>query len=87
MIFETAAIAGVEPWSFTWRELAWMADAQRKQAGSLMALIANVHRDPKKRKRPFTADDFVPRAPQPLPRVSIKDLKGVFFHGQGSQSR
>lgn len=64
-----------------------MADAQRRQSGLLMALIANVHRDPKKRKRPFTAEDFMPRPQQPLPRVSIKDLKGVFFHGQGSQGR
>jgi hypothetical protein len=28
---------------------------------NLMALTANVHRDPKKRRRPFTSADFMPK--------------------------
>lgn len=28
--------------------------------GTLMALLGNIHRDPKKRSAPFTASDFIP---------------------------
>ena len=36
----------------------------------LMALIANVHRDPKRRKTPWTPDDFLPR---PGPRSAVTE--------------
>ena len=36
----------------------------------LLALIANVNRDPKRRKLPWTPDDFLPhRGPRPEPDV------------------
>ena len=34
---------------------------------SIMALIANANRDPKKRRRPFRPDDFLPKPPKPPP--------------------
>ena len=34
---------------------------------NLMALEANINRDPKKRRRPFTPDDFMPKPPAPPP--------------------
>lgn len=65
-----------------------MAEAQVKQqwahTSSLMALIANAHRDPKK-GRSFRPADFDPTRkldPKPaweeLPRVGIDMLKQVF---------
>jgi hypothetical protein len=36
-----------------------------------MALVANVNRDPKTRKRPFTPDDFSPYPSKPRRRQTI----------------
>lgn len=48
-----------------------MADAATDQrwnhTGSLMALLANVHRDPKKKPSPYKPADFHPRK-EPRPR-------------------
>jgi len=60
-----------------------MAEARSGQRWShtaaLLALIANCHRDPR-RQRPFTLEDFLPRAPRasapPLTDLSI--LKTIF---------
>ncbi|MBA2481227.1 MAG: hypothetical protein H0V44_11240 [Planctomycetes bacterium] len=45
---------------------------------ALLALIANCHRDP--RRRAFTPADFHPRtlAPEPLPMTDLSILKTVF---------
>jgi hypothetical protein len=55
-------VAGVAPDPFTLRELVWMAQGRREHdwtiASSQMALLANCHRDPK--KRGYTPDDFNP---------------------------
>ncbi|MBI1374490.1 MAG: hypothetical protein GC159_17370 [Phycisphaera sp.] len=70
-----------------------MAEAKTKEnwshTASLMALIANAHRDPKKKPSPFKADDFTPKArsaPQE-PKSDITILKDVFIkpRRQGSQ--
>jgi len=48
---------------------------------SVMALIANVNRDPKK-SRPFQPSDFSPHAApssQPLPKVKMKSLKNMIM--------
>lgn len=43
-----------------------MAEARAQErwahTASLMALVANCNRDPKKRRRPYTPDDFNPLA-------------------------
>ena len=62
----------VNPRPFTLRELVWMADgAQRERwsrTSSMMALIANVNRNPKK-TRGFRPADFDPFAEKPGPQV------------------
>lgn len=50
-----------------------------------MALLANVHRDPKRKSSPYTANDFSPHpAPKarPLAKVKISSLKETLM-GRG----
>jgi len=67
----------------TLRELLAMAEARVKdewtRTSSLMALIANVHRDPK-RTRAFKPADFDPFARPARPiKVGVEVLKDVFI--------
>ncbi len=86
MIWEIAGIVSVDPSQRTLRELVWMVDGQRREAwqhtSSLLATLANIHRDPKKKPRPFTASDFQPRAWQTSvrkqPQTNLRILKQVF---------
>ena len=62
-----------------------MCDARRQDQWShtaaLMALIANVHRNPKKRSRPYLPADFHPlieRKRVSIEKVGIRVLKRVF---------
>lgn len=61
-----------------------MVDAHRKEAwqhtSAVLATLANIHRDPKKKPRPFRPSDFQPSTqPQPTPmKSSIHILKRVF---------
>ena len=80
-----AGIVGVDPRALTLRELAWMASARRQDQWShtaaLMALVANVHRNPKKRAKPFSPADFHPlieRKPVTAAKTGIRLLKRVF---------
>lgn len=51
-------------------------------AASHMAVLANLHRDPK-RTRPLTAADFDPfHARRALPKVPVSVLKDVFIDGR-----
>ena len=63
LILRLAGIAGVNPDPLTLRELAALADARGRfeweQTASLMALIVNLMRDPKKNKA-VKAEDFNP---------------------------
>lgn len=75
-----AARAGVELWDYSWRELVWMADEKDDAAwwhtASIVAAIANTARDPKKRRRPFSAKEFHPlqnRRRKPLVKLSPKE--------------
>lgn len=56
-----------------------MAEGRQKhdwgQTASMLALIANCHRDPKKRPRPFAPDEFMPRSkPRRKATVSVERL-------------
>jgi len=52
------------------------------RTASLMALIANTQRDPKK-TRAFRPSDFDPFAKTATPmRVGVEELKDVFVHGR-----
>lgn len=48
--------------------------AEWGRAASLMALLANCHRNPKKRHKPFHPDEFMPRAKRRGSRVSVEQL-------------
>ena len=64
MIYELAGLVGVDPSPLTLRQLAWMAGGRRQHdwgvASSLMALLAEIHRDRKRRGRPFKPAEFNP---------------------------
>lgn len=84
MLYELAGIVGLEPGPLTLRELVWMAGACRRDAWErtswLLALIANCNRDPKKRNRPFTPDEFNPLAEKKPGNaaISVGMLKTAF---------
>jgi hypothetical protein len=69
----------------TLRELLAMAEAQSRsewsRCSSLMALLANLQRDPKKTRafRPGDFDPFVKSNPVPI--VGLEGLKEMFVHG------
>lgn len=46
-----------------------------KRTASLMALFANANRDPKKRSKPYTPNDFDPFGKRSRPAVGIEALK------------
>ena len=64
----------------TLRELVWMAEARSRAAwahtSSLLAMLANVNRDPK-RSRAFRPDDFDPHSPERSRRAAV--VKGKNF--------
>lgn len=55
-----------------------MAEGRQKaewgRTAATMALIANCHRDPKKKSTPFTADDYLPRSRSRGQHVSVARL-------------
>jgi hypothetical protein len=72
-----------------------MAEAKSKLAwactSAAMALLANLHRDPK-RTRAFTPRDFDPHArtrtaETPAPRVGVEVLKEVFIDRRGGDAK
>ena len=77
----------MNPERFTLRELVWMAEAAQQErwahTSCVMALIANVNRDPKKH-RAFRPADFNPfgdsdrvRRGVPITTENIADLKAL----------
>lgn len=58
--------------------------ADWQQTSALMALIANCHRDPKARRRPFTPAEFDPfaagdrRHRRRIEKASFADIKALF---------
>ncbi len=64
-----------------------MVEAHRREAwqhtASILATLANIHRDPKKKPRPYSASDFQPvpasaTAAVP-PKTEIRMLKRIFI--------
>ena len=90
-----AGIVGIDPGPLTLRELVWMADGRVRQSwvhtSSVLAMIANVNRDPKK-TRAFRPDDFNPFAARsargiPLTAGTIRAMKGMFKTGKRTPSK
>jgi hypothetical protein len=62
-----------------------MAEARSRErwnhTAALLALLANCHRDPR-RRRPYRPDDFLPTPPArptPVPITDLSILKAVFI--------
>ena len=74
LIDRLAGIVGVDPGPLTLRQLVRMAEARREHdwsiASSQMAMLAEIHRDRKRRSRPFSPAEFNPltrRTAKPIP--------------------
>lgn len=55
-----------------------------EQTSALLAMQANVNRDPKKRPTPFSPAEFNPYAiakKKRAPKMRMKDVKGMFHFG------
>jgi hypothetical protein len=85
LIWQLAGIVGIDPMPLSLRELIWMAESRRNEAWShtanLMALVANVNRNPRKRARPYSPLEFHPfleRKRTAYSKASIRILKDVF---------
>lgn len=92
LIWELAALAGMDPGPMTLRELVWAAEGRQAErwdhTATLLALQANCHRDPKRRSRPFEPADFHPRPERlrrrrkPQRRAGASVLRAVFVDGE-----
>jgi len=57
-------MVGIDPGPFSLRELVWMAEGRRRDEWSrtaqILATLYNLVRDPKKRRKPWTAAELDP---------------------------
>lgn len=94
LIWQLAGFVGVNPGPLTLRELVWMARARAEDnwahTSTVLAMLANVHRDPKK-IRAFTPDDFNPLVRKksggrsiPITADNIEILKKLFVDRKGT---
>src|SRR5262245_35831254 len=76
-----AGILGIHPGEWTLRELMAAAEARSRHhwdiAASILALIANVNRDPKRRHTPFSPAEFNPHVARHRPDDVDFRVKGV----------
>ena len=68
-----------------------MAEARQREAwqrtAAVLALLANCHRDPK-RRRPYTPDDFLPKARERAESLGdLSILKAVFVDRHHQKGR
>ena len=86
LVWQLAGVVGIEPGQLTLRELVWMAEGVNQDhwnhTSAILAMLANVNRDPKK-GRAFKPADFHPIpeakvAKQPPLRVPVSLLKTIF---------
>lgn len=69
----------------TLRELVWMVDARRRDewqhTSAVLAMLANVHRNPKKKPQPFTPAEFNPLVTERKKaqvKTGVRTLKTIF---------
>jgi len=77
---------GIDPGPLTLRELLAMLDGRQRHdwsiASAVMAVMANIHRDPKRSRR-FSSSDFDPFCKRTRPvKVDVSVLKDVFIDGR-----
>ncbi len=53
-------------WKVYYNMEPWGTEVEDWRAGMIASVIANVNRDPKKRKEPYGPDDFVPKRVQEI---------------------
>lgn len=56
-------------------------ESEWNHTASLMALLANINRDPKKQSSPFKPEDFhplMPKKPKSAVALTMNDLKAAF---------
>ena len=76
------------------RELVLMLEARRREewdhTSTVLAMLANVNRDPKRRPTAFTPAEFHPMSVKPthadLPKIGVRELKQV-LSAKGPQDR
>jgi hypothetical protein len=65
-----------------------MAEGRSRAAwnhtASIMALLANINRDPRRRSQPYKPEEFTPHAsrniaPVPVKQVDMKSLKNMYL--------
>jgi hypothetical protein len=84
----------VDPHPLTLRELVAMAEGRTRESWNhtsvVLALLANVHRDPRRRSDPFMPAEFHPyerpRAAEPM-KADITLLRDVFVPRPGGGGR
>lgn len=68
MIWQAAAVLGVEPWRYTLRELLDQSERRARyewgHTATICWVLAETQRNPQANRRPWTVADFVPRALQ-----------------------
>jgi hypothetical protein len=84
-----AGIVGIDPGRLTLRELLLMAEARSQSdwahTSALLALVANVNRDPKKSKA-YRPADFNPHARKTAKlKTDIRVLKQVFVDNRSRE--
>ena len=94
-MYGLAGFVGVNPDPFTFHELSLMVRGKHKEqwqhTASILAMTANTVRDPKKKRRPFSAEDFYPTVfvgrKKAEGRVPISILKSVFMANRNDVPR
>lgn len=61
-------------WQVYWSLEPPLADRVEIALANLTALTANVHRDPKRRQKPFTAADFMPKWDRGEPKKASPEV-------------
>src|SRR5690606_37726841 len=83
LVHQLAGLVGVDPGPYTLRELVWLAEGRQTEqwnhTSAVLAMLANVHRDPKRRS--YQPADFLPMAMRPkaaTEKAEISVRKDVF---------
>lgn len=89
MIFELSGILGMEPWTFSLRQLSYMVhkklQLQWQQTASVMALIYNANRG--SNSPSYSVYDFMPDNLIERENMSFEEFKAVLTEASKSKGR